>query len=122
MKLKGYHPHKGRAFLEPDVRVADFIRCAAVSQRLKQDEIMAAALLLCFEDEKEGPLKSAYEKLYLAFHSGELKRKQFKRPPAIKIENLGGVPEERQSVEHTEVGAVPPEIRAEWDEFLKGNA
>ena len=120
MRLKGYHPHKGRAFLEPDVRVAEFVRAAAVCHHMKQDEVLASALLLCFEDEKEGPLKGVYEKLYLALHTGELKRKQFKRPPAVKIENLGAVPAEHVS-EDKAPDPVPPEIRAEWDDFIKAS-
>lgn len=84
MKLKGFHPHKGRAFLEPDRRIVELVRSAAVIHGLKQDEIMANALLACFEDEKDGPLKLQYDAVAKALKGGELKRKQYKRTPTVR--------------------------------------
>jgi len=119
MRLKGFHPHKGRAFLEVDARVADFIRAAAVLNRVKQDEVLAVSLLTGFEEDKDGPMKEAYDKLAVAYNAGEFKRKQFKRPPAIRIETKREVEE---GPEQTELGPVPPEMRAEWDDFIKASS
>ncbi len=86
MKLKGFHAHKGRAFMEPDRRIVELIRSAAVIHGMKQDEVLANALLACFEDEKEGPLKKAYQDVEKALKAGEFLRKQYKRDKKTVIE------------------------------------
>lgn len=99
MKMKGFHPHKGRAFLEPDRRIVELVRSAAVIHGMKQDEIIANALLACFEDEKEGPLKKAYDEVAKAMKAGEFQRKQYKREPRKTITVIEeGKPVEASSV------------------------
>lgn len=116
MRLKGYHPHKGKAFMELDARVADFVRAAAILNRVKQDEIMAVMIMTACREDQTGPLKAVYEKVVMAYNSGEFQRKRFKRPPAVRVETKS------TEVEETDVGPITPEIRAEWDDFLKGNS
>lgn len=119
MRVKGFFPHKGRAFLEPDGRIVDFVRAAAVLHRTKQDEILAAALLSCFEDEKDGPLVARYAALAKGYSAGEFKRRHLTK---AKTQGLGVSEVPALPAEETVIGPVSPDIRVEWDAYLKGVA
>lgn len=114
MRTKKLFPHKGRAYLEPDARIARLISVAAKMHHMKQDELLADMLLTLLEDEKEaiGPF---YREVEAALRSGEFARKNLK--PAEKTRNVV----DPDLTEKTELGPVTPEIRAEWDDFLKGS-
>ena len=115
MRTKKMFPHKGRAYLEPDARIARLIGLAAKVHKIKQDELMADMLLTMLEDEKEayGPF---YREVESALRSGEFARKNI-----VKKEDRVKNVVDPDMTEKTAVGDVPPEIRAEWDDFLKGS-
>ena len=116
MRTKKLFPHKGRAYLEPDARIARLISVAAKMHHIKQDELLADMLLTMLEDEKEA-LGPFYREVEAALNCGDLARKNIVKK-TDRVKNVV----DPDLTEKTEFGTIAPETRVEWDDFLKGVA
>jgi hypothetical protein len=113
MRMKKMFPHKGRAYLEPDARIARLVSVVAKMHHIKQDELLAEMLLTTLEDEKEA-LGPFYREVEAALRSGDFARKNIVKK-TDRVKNIV----DPDVTEKTIIGAVSPEIRTEWDDFLK---
>ena len=87
------YAHKGRAYMEPDRRIWLLIKHAASLNGIKQDYLLANALLLCLEDQRKA-LGEVYEQVYEATQQGEFARKYRKK----KVEDVKETVEEGDPV------------------------